>query len=66
MINWRDHIEYNEAILSGKPIIKQTRLSVTFIIERFADGWTEEEVLENYPSLTRESIQAIYGYMDSK
>jgi len=29
-------------------------------LERFASGWTEEQVLENYPRLTKEDLQAIF------
>jgi uncharacterized protein (DUF433 family) len=45
-----------------KPIIKDTRLSVEFILERLANGWAEEDILENYPRLSKEAIQAIYAY----
>lgn len=63
MLDWRDHIHSDKAILLGKPVIKGTRLSVEFIIERLASGWTEEQVLENYPRLTKESLQAVFAYV---
>ena len=63
MINWQRHITTNKGILQGKPIIKNTRLSVEFILERLATGWTEEEIIENYPSLTEESLKAVYSYV---
>ena len=50
------------AILSGKPVIAGTRLSVDFIIGLLADGWTEEQMLENYPGLSREGILACLAY----
>lgn len=62
MIDWKEYITTDENILVGKPIIKETRLSVEFILERLANGWTEEEILENYPRLSKEAIQAIYAY----
>lgn len=62
MIDWKEYITTDENILVGKPIIKNTRLSVEFILERLANGWTEEEILENYPRLDKETIQAIYAY----
>lgn len=61
-MKWQDHITGDPKVLSGKPVIKGTRLSVEFILERLAMGWTEKDVLENYPRLTREDIQAIYAY----
>ena len=62
MIDWKEYITTDENILAGKPIIKDTRLSVEFILERLANGWAEEEILENYPRLSKEAIQAIYAY----
>ena len=62
MVKWQDYIVSDKAILGGKPIIKGTRLSVAFILERLASGWSEEEVLANYPSLTRVDLRAVSAY----
>jgi uncharacterized protein (DUF433 family) len=62
-MNWRNHIAVDDNVLVGKPAIKGTRISVEFIIERLADGWTEPEVLENYPRLTQEDLQAVFAYI---
>ena len=62
MVNWRDYIVSDKAILGGKPTIKGTRLSAAFILERLASGWSEKEVLENYPSLTQIHLQAVFAY----
>jgi uncharacterized protein (DUF433 family) len=51
-------IVLDPAILAGKPMIRRTRLSVDFIIGLMADGWSEEQILENYPGLTREDLKA--------
>lgn len=63
MIDWRNYITVDKDILVGKPHIKETRLSVEFILERLADGWTEEDILENYPRLTQESLKAVFAYL---
>ena len=42
----------------GKPVIKNTRLSVEYILGLLAKGAGEEEILSEYHSLTREDIQA--------
>ena len=49
-----DHpsIVLDPAILTGKPVIRGTRLSVDFIIGLMADGWTEPDILRNYPGLS--------------
>lgn len=58
MTEWRERITVDPAILVGKPIIKGTRISVELLMERLADGWTMEEILESYPRLTREDVLA--------
>lgn len=49
-------------ILAGKPAIRGTRLAVECIIGLLADGWTEAEVLANYPGLKHEDILACLAY----
>ncbi len=62
-MNWKDYIVVDPAILGGKPTIKGTRISVEFVIQRLAQGWTESELLENYPRLTAEHLQAVFAYL---
>lgn len=59
---WQDRIVLNPDVLVGKPVIRGTRLSVEFIIGRMASGWSEDELLRNYPGLTVEDIRACLGY----
>jgi len=49
-------------IVFGKPAIKGTRISVEFILERLAAGWSEAEILDNYPHITRDDILACIAY----
>ena len=62
-MNWKDHIIVNPDVLVGKPVIKGTRISLEFIIERLAQGWTEKDLLNNYPRLTLLDLQAVFGYI---
>ncbi|MDA8692421.1 DUF433 domain-containing protein [Saprospiraceae bacterium] len=62
MINWENHITTDSEVLLGKPIIKNTRISIEFILERLASGWTSDQLLENYPRLTSKDITAVYSY----
>lgn len=55
---WQDRIVVDPAILAGKPVIKGTRLAVEFIIGLLAQGWSEAEILRNYPGLASEDLQA--------
>ena len=61
-MDWREHIYSDPEILSGKPVVKGTRLSVDFLLELFANGWSEEQVLESYPNLTRDSLRAVFAF----
>ena len=49
-------------VLAGKPVIRGTRLSVEFIIGLMADGWTETEIIADYPGITHEDIIACLAY----
>ncbi|GAB3972164.1 hypothetical protein GCM10028806_23770 [Spirosoma terrae] len=62
-MNWQEYIQSDEKVLQGKPVIKGTRLSVEFLLERLADGWTEQDLLDNYPRLTKEALQAVFAYV---
>lgn len=57
-----NHIAYNHEILSGKPYIAGTRLSIEFILELFASGGTKEEILKTYPQLSAEAIEEAIRY----
>jgi uncharacterized protein (DUF433 family) len=63
MIDWREHIYSDQTILAGKPVIKNTRISVELILELFATGWTEKMILESYPKLTAEDIKSVFAYL---
>ena len=63
MVNWKDHIISDKNILLGKLVIKGTRLSVVHLVNLFAQGWSEKQILENYPSLTNLDLFAVFGYL---
>lgn len=65
-MNWQDRIVVDPKVLVGKPIVKGTRLAVEFVVGLFAQGWTTEQVLENYPRLTREDIMACHAYAQER
>ncbi len=49
-------------ILAGKPVVRGTRLAVEFILELLAAGQSQDEILANYPGLTREDVLACLAY----
>lgn len=59
-----DRITIDPAILTGKPIVRGTRLSVEFLIGLLAQGWSEAEILRNYPGLTHEDLLACLAYAE--
>lgn len=62
MVNWKEYVHSDPAILLGKPVLKGTRISVELILELLAEGWTNEMILESYPHLTVEHIKAVFAY----
>lgn len=61
-IEWRKFIHSDSEVLLGKPVVKGTRLSVEFILGLFSEGWTEQQILENYPTLTKKSLLAVFAF----
>lgn len=61
-MKWQDHIERRPDVMTGKPVIKGTRITVELILERLGDGSTEAELLTSYPHLKPESIRAAQSY----
>jgi uncharacterized protein (DUF433 family) len=49
-------------VLAGKPVIRGTRLAVEFVIGLLADGWSEGEIISNYPGIAHEDILACLAY----
>jgi len=61
-MDWNEQIILDPDILLGKPVIKESRLSVEFIIDLMAQGWSVAELLRNYPGLNHGDIQACLAY----
>ena len=59
---WKDRIIIDQKIMVGKPVIKGTRITVAHIVGLFAQGWTVEEILANYPQLKKPDLDASLKY----
>ena len=57
-----DRIEINPKVMLGKPVIRGTRIPVELILRKLSEGAAESDLLDAYPRLTREDIQAAIGY----
>jgi uncharacterized protein (DUF433 family) len=55
-------IELSPDRMSGKPVVKSTRLTVEFILGLLAEGWDRADILKEYPSLSAEDISACLSY----
>jgi len=62
-MNWQEYIISDKEILLGKPSIKGTRISVELVLELFSTGWTEKQILDSYPSVSPESLRAVFSYL---
>ena len=61
-MDWRERIGADPGIAFGKPVVKGTRLAVEFVIGLLAHDCPVEEILANYPQLTREDILACLAF----
>ena len=61
-MSWEQRIVIDPKILVGKPVVKGTRLAVEFVVGLLAEGWSESDILANYPGLDSEDIQACLWY----
>jgi len=61
-MEWRERISIDPDVLTGKPVIKGTRISVELVIDLLARGYTYEQVLEQYDHISLDDIQACLAY----
>lgn len=57
-----DRIEIDPEIMVGKPVIKGTRIPVELLLRKLGEGASVEELLDAYPHITREDVQAALKY----
>ncbi len=61
-MDWRPYITTDRQICLGKACVRGTRIMVSIILDNLAAGQSSESILNSYPSLTGESIQAAIAY----
>lgn len=59
---FRERITRDPAVLGGKPVIRGMRIPVSLVVDFVAAGSTVEEILDAYPALTAEDIEAALSY----
>ncbi len=61
-MKWQDYIVVDPQVCHGKACIKGTRIMVSVILDNLAVGLSVDDILQSYPTLTREAIQAALEY----
>lgn len=61
-MRWQDHITVDPDVCHGKACFRGTRVLVSAVLENLAAGLDRAEILEDYPSLGAQSIQAAIAY----
>ena len=64
-MDWQERIVKVPGTAGGRPIIKGSRIPVWLLLELQACGASEDDLLQNYPRLSRESIRAAFAYADA-
>jgi len=59
---WASRVVTNPDILTGKPIVAGTRISVELILDCMASGWSVDKVVEAYPHITPEDVLAALAF----
>lgn len=62
MVDYRKHLSMDPNIRFGKPCIKGTRISVYDVLSWYASGMDTKEIIEDFPEIGTEQIQACLAY----
>jgi uncharacterized protein (DUF433 family) len=61
-MEWTARITMDPGVLGGKPVVRGTRISVAHVVDLLSQDWSVQRILENYPQLAQEDIQACLAY----
>jgi uncharacterized protein (DUF433 family) len=61
-MSWQERIVADSRVLTGKPVVRGTRISVELVVDLLAAGWSQEQILRSYPHLTEEDVRACLSY----
>ena len=59
---WKARITSNPEVLAGKPVIVGTRISVEFLLDCLASGWSVGQIVEEYPHIAPEDVLAALAF----
>jgi uncharacterized protein (DUF433 family) len=61
-VSWEARITVTPGVRGGKPCIKGTRITVYDVLEYLAGGMSEDDILRDFPDLTRSDVQACLAF----
>ena len=61
-MTWQDYVVVDPKVCHGRACIKGTRIMVSVVLDNLAAGLTPDEIVQSYPPLTREAVQAAMAY----
>jgi uncharacterized protein (DUF433 family) len=61
-MDYRRHITIEPGKMGGKPCIRGMRITVSNVLDYLASGMSEDEILHDFPDLTREDIRACLAF----
>ena len=61
-MTWHNHISVDPNVCHGQACITGTRVMVTVILDSLADGLTVDEIVDSYPSVSKEAVKATLHY----
>ena len=61
-MEWKERIGMDPEVLRGKPVVRGTRIAVELVIDLLGQGWTTQQVLDEYDHLAPEDIRACLAY----
>ncbi|MDZ4800071.1 MAG: DUF433 domain-containing protein [Bryobacteraceae bacterium] len=62
-MDWQGRIVTDPDTLFGKPRIAGTRIGVEFVLDLLASGWSEAKILDSYPHLKPDDLQAVFAFV---
>lgn len=64
-MSYQQRITANPQVMLGKPVVKNTRITVELVLRKIGGGFSFEEIIEMYPQVTKEDILACVSYAAS-
>lgn len=61
-LNYRPYITQDTAICGGEPIVAGTRVTVRTVLASLAEGMSDDEILQDFPSLSRDALRAVVAF----